>query len=131
MQPPLSLADFKHCTLLTFYSLLVIADTQTCTGITEAGATQSKRRKWSYVPHPSPTLPLQHRAHADPQVELCNAGLYGRSAPVPGAREGLQKLKDMGYRLIIITARGESSREVSEDWIAEHMPDCEWPLGGR
>ncbi|KAI9639630.1 HAD-like domain-containing protein [Dioszegia hungarica] len=87
MQPPLSLADFKH---YLYWN----------------------NRGWGDA-----------KQTAKMVVELCNAGLYGRSAPVPGAREGLQKLKDMGYRLIIITARGESSREVSEDWIAEHMPD--------
>jgi phosphoglycolate phosphatase-like HAD superfamily hydrolase len=54
---------------------------------------------------------------------MIDQGLYQNSKPVPGAKEGLQQLKEMGYKLIIITARAEASREVSEDWIAEYMPD--------
>jgi ribonucleotide monophosphatase NagD (HAD superfamily) len=54
---------------------------------------------------------------------VVDQGLYQNSKPVPGAKEGLQQLKEMGYKLIIITARAEASREVSEDWIAEYMPD--------
>lgn len=48
-----------------------------------------------------------------------------RPKPVPGAKEGLQKLKEMGYTLIIITARSESQREGTEAWLAEHLPDSE------
>lgn len=59
------------------------------------------------------------------QSQFCDEGLYARGQPVAGAREGLQELKDMGYRLVIITARPESSREVSEDWLAKYMPDSE------
>lgn len=61
----------------------------------------------------------------DMQFHMIDDGLYQKSKPVPGAKEGLQQLKDMGYKLIIITARAEASREVSEDWIAEYMPDSE------
>lgn len=46
-----------------------------------------------------------------------------RPRPVPGAKEGLETLKKMGYTLIIITARSESQREGTEEWLAENMPD--------
>ncbi|EIW67034.1 hypothetical protein TREMEDRAFT_34170 [Tremella mesenterica DSM 1558] len=55
--------------------------------------------------------------------ELEAAGLYARSLPVKGAKEGLERLKEMGYRLVIITARDEAQREGTEDWLAEHLPD--------
>ncbi|WVQ82411.1 hypothetical protein IAT38_004539 [Cryptococcus sp. DSM 104549] len=55
--------------------------------------------------------------------KLYKSGLYMRAAPVPGAKEALQKLKALGYRLIIITARSESQRTGTEDWIAAYMPD--------
>lgn len=48
-----------------------------------------------------------------------------RPRPVPGAKEGLQALKKMGYTLIIITARSESQREGTEEWLAENLPDSE------
>lgn len=46
-----------------------------------------------------------------------------RPVPVPGAREGLLKLKEMGYTLIVITARSESQREGTEKWLETHLPD--------
>ncbi|ORY32550.1 HAD-like domain-containing protein [Naematelia encephala] len=55
--------------------------------------------------------------------KLYAQGLYWKSPPVPGAKEGLLKLKAMGYDLIIITARSERQREGTEDWIAQYMPD--------
>ncbi|WVO16370.1 hypothetical protein L204_104045 [Cryptococcus depauperatus] len=56
-------------------------------------------------------------------LKLYQNGLYERAPPVVGAKESLQRLKDMGYSLIIITARSESQREGTEDWLAEFMPD--------
>lgn len=44
---------------------------------------------------------------------------------VPGAKEGLETLKKMGYTLIIITARSESQREGTEEWLAQNLPDSE------
>ncbi|TXT15585.1 hypothetical protein VHUM_00088 [Vanrija humicola] len=55
--------------------------------------------------------------------QLYRAGLMERPTPIPGAKEGLQALKDLGYTLIIITARSEVQREGTEQWIAEHLPD--------
>lgn len=48
-----------------------------------------------------------------------------RPRPVPGAREGLLKLKAMGYTLIVITARSEVQREGTETWLETHLPDSE------
>ncbi|KAL1413597.1 hypothetical protein Q8F55_001372 [Vanrija albida] len=55
--------------------------------------------------------------------QLYRAGLMERPTPIPGAKEGLQRLKDLGYTLIIITARSEVQREGTEQWIADHLPD--------
>lgn len=76
------------------------------------------------------------------QSKLYQNGLYMRAPPVPDAKEALQKLKNMGYwyvehgksayrwnntdlrfSLIIITARSESQREGTEEWIMEYLPD--------
>lgn len=54
-----------------------------------------------------------------------------RPKPLAGAREGLQKLKAMGYSLIVITARSEMQREGTEFWLAEHLPDCECANMGK
>ncbi|THU91637.1 hypothetical protein K435DRAFT_227123 [Dendrothele bispora CBS 962.96] len=43
--------------------------------------------------------------------------------PVPGAREGVQTLKDMGFRLIIVTARSTEVKEDSWSWIQKWFPD--------
>ncbi|KAL7421764.1 hypothetical protein Q5752_003535 [Cryptotrichosporon argae] len=64
-----------------------------------------------------------HQRTVEMVQELTVAGLYERARPVPGAKAGLERLKAMGYRLIIITARAERQRAATEDWIAEHMPD--------
>lgn len=45
--------------------------------------------------------------------------------PIPGAREGLLKLKAMGYSLIVITARSEMQREGTEEWLETNLPDSE------
>ncbi|KAF7975761.1 hypothetical protein HWV62_44405 [Athelia sp. TMB] len=46
-----------------------------------------------------------------------------KANPVPGAREGVQALRDLGYRLVIVTARMKAIRDSSWDWIQEHFPD--------
>ena len=43
------------------------------------------------------------------------------SKPVPGARQGIQALRDMGYRLIIVTARKEDYEEESWKWVEQHF----------
>lgn len=54
-----------------------------------------------------------------------------RPTPIPGAKEGLLKLKEMGYTLIVITARSEVQREGTEKWLETHMPDSELRIGAR
>ncbi|WWC89535.1 uncharacterized protein L201_004459 [Kwoniella dendrophila CBS 6074] len=56
-------------------------------------------------------------------AKLYQGGLYMRAPPVEGAKEGLHRLKDLGYNLVIITARSENQRSGTEDWIAEYLPD--------
>jgi len=43
--------------------------------------------------------------------------------PVPGAREGVQALRDMGYRLIIVTARLTRTHKDSWQWVDRNFPD--------
>ncbi|KAJ8517041.1 hypothetical protein ONZ45_g5740 [Pleurotus djamor] len=45
-----------------------------------------------------------------------------QAQPVPGAREGIQTLRDMGYRLIIVTARTSDVAEPSWKWVDQHFP---------
>lgn len=47
---------------------------------------------------------------------------------LPGVRENLTKIKEMGYSLIVITARSEVQREGTEIWLEEHLPDSELAL---
>jgi hypothetical protein len=52
-----------------------------------------------------------------------------KSKPVPGAREGIQALRDMGYRLIIVTARKEDYEDDSWKWVEQHFTGlCNVPL---
>ncbi|KAJ7139714.1 hypothetical protein C8R44DRAFT_765240 [Mycena epipterygia] len=45
-----------------------------------------------------------------------------QAAPVPGAREGVQALKDMGYKLVIVTARTSEIADASWEWVEKHFP---------
>ncbi|KAG7450155.1 uncharacterized protein BT62DRAFT_927464 [Guyanagaster necrorhizus] len=42
--------------------------------------------------------------------------------PVPGAREGTLSLKDMGFKLIIVTARAPDTADESWMWVNKHFP---------
>ncbi|KAK1222901.1 hypothetical protein PQX77_014230 [Marasmius sp. AFHP31] len=42
--------------------------------------------------------------------------------PVDGAREGIQALRDMGFRLIIVTARSQDVHEDSWHWVDKWFP---------
>ncbi|KAK7041678.1 hypothetical protein VNI00_008967 [Paramarasmius palmivorus] len=42
--------------------------------------------------------------------------------PVPGAREGIQALHDMGFKLIIVTARSPENHEDSWKWVEKWFP---------
>ncbi|KAJ6626854.1 hypothetical protein B0H10DRAFT_2295792 [Mycena sp. CBHHK59/15] len=42
--------------------------------------------------------------------------------PVPGAREGVQTLIDLGYKLVIVTARTPDVAEASWEWVEKYFP---------
>ncbi|KAH7883864.1 hypothetical protein F5I97DRAFT_1603704 [Phlebopus sp. FC_14] len=44
--------------------------------------------------------------------------------PVPGAREGIEALRLLGYRLIIVTARGQHVQADSWIWVQRWFPSC-------
>ncbi|KAJ7275465.1 hypothetical protein B0H12DRAFT_1006202, partial [Mycena haematopus] len=44
------------------------------------------------------------------------------ATPVPGAREGVQSLKDMGYKLVIVTARTAEVADASWEWVEKYFP---------
>ncbi|KAG6919590.1 hypothetical protein DXG01_004254 [Tephrocybe rancida] len=41
---------------------------------------------------------------------------------VPGALEGVKTLKNMGFRLVIVTARTEDNADESWEWVNKHFP---------
>jgi 5' nucleotidase, deoxy (Pyrimidine), cytosolic type C protein (NT5C) len=42
--------------------------------------------------------------------------------PIPGAQRGTKRLKEAGYRLVVITARMHSIAADTVDWVEEHFP---------
>ncbi|KAF7320185.1 Protein kinase domain-containing protein [Mycena kentingensis (nom. inval.)] len=46
-----------------------------------------------------------------------------RAPPVPGAREGIQALRDLGYKLVIVTARNADVADASWEWVQLHFPN--------
>ncbi|KII93688.1 hypothetical protein PLICRDRAFT_35907 [Plicaturopsis crispa FD-325 SS-3] len=55
-------------------------------------------------------------------TEFYATGSINNAPPVPGAREGIQALRDMGYRLIIVTARSKDVSDESWEWVSKHFP---------
>ncbi|KAJ6602133.1 hypothetical protein B0H10DRAFT_2027097 [Mycena sp. CBHHK59/15] len=47
---------------------------------------------------------------------------YGPRLPVPGAREGIQALRDMSYKLVIVTARTAEVADGSWEWVEKYVP---------
>ncbi|KAI0359046.1 hypothetical protein OH77DRAFT_1473609 [Trametes cingulata] len=45
-----------------------------------------------------------------------------KADPVPGALEGVKKLKDMGFRLVVVTARQPRELDRSLAWLEKHFP---------
>lgn len=45
-----------------------------------------------------------------------------KAKPVPGALEALKKLKEMGFRLVVVTARQRRELDRSVRWIETHYP---------
>lgn len=52
------------------------------------------------------------------------SGGMTQTQPVPGAREGVEALCALGYRLIIVTARGKDSHADSWAWVERWFPGC-------
>ncbi len=47
--------------------------------------------------------------------------VYASVSPAPGARDTLLELEEAGHKLILITARNEMFRELTEDWLNRHQ----------
>lgn len=43
--------------------------------------------------------------------------------PVPGAVESLRRLKADGYKLVVVTSRGDDLKPETEAWLEKHCPD--------
>lgn len=56
--------------------------------------------------------------------EFYASGQMAQAQPVPGAREGVEALRALGYRLIIVTARGKDSHADSWAWVERWFPGC-------
>ncbi|KAJ7071451.1 hypothetical protein C8F01DRAFT_1110575 [Mycena amicta] len=54
--------------------------------------------------------------------QFYNTDAIFQARPVPGAREGVQALKDMGYKLVIVTARDAAIADASEQWVEKYFP---------
>lgn len=54
--------------------------------------------------------------------EFYNTDMVFHAPPVPGAREGVQALKDMGYKLVIVTARTADVADASWEWVEKYFP---------
>ncbi|KAI0803115.1 hypothetical protein BC629DRAFT_1491838 [Irpex lacteus] len=54
--------------------------------------------------------------------EFYQTDYLDKAQPIPGALEGLQKLKQLGYRLVIVTARQRRELDRSAQWIEKHYP---------
>jgi phosphoglycolate phosphatase-like HAD superfamily hydrolase len=42
--------------------------------------------------------------------------------PVEGAIEGVRALRQLGFRLVIVTARSKKIAQLTEDWVRVHFP---------
>ncbi|KAJ7124746.1 hypothetical protein C8R43DRAFT_1030621 [Mycena crocata] len=45
-----------------------------------------------------------------------------QAVPVPGAREGIQALRDIGYKLVIVTARTSDVADATWEWVEKYFP---------
>ncbi|KAJ3853304.1 hypothetical protein EV368DRAFT_81697 [Lentinula lateritia] len=62
-----------------------------------------------------------HETHQKVRDFYASMQLYN-AAPVTGAREGVKALHDMGFKLIVVTARSSDVKEESWDWINQWFP---------
>ena len=42
--------------------------------------------------------------------------------PVPGALEGVKALRDLGYKLVVVTARHTEQQLETQEWIDQYFP---------
>jgi len=54
--------------------------------------------------------------------EFYKTPMLYEAPPVPGALEGVQALKELGFRLVIVTARQQQELPRTEEWIDKHYP---------
>ncbi len=57
----------------------------------------------------------------DKFLEIKLPEVYASVSPAPGARDTLLELEEAGHKLILITARNEMFRELTEDWLNRHQ----------
>ncbi|KAF8832644.1 hypothetical protein HHX47_DHR1002025 [Lentinula edodes] len=62
-----------------------------------------------------------HETHQKVRDFYASMQLYN-AAPVTGAGEGVKALHDMGFKLIVVTARSSDVKEESWDWINQWFP---------
>jgi hypothetical protein len=58
----------------------------------------------------------------DKVKEFYSTDTIFRVQPVPGALEGIACLREMGYKLIIVTARTQDNKDQSWNWVNQHFP---------
>ncbi|EAU92658.2 hypothetical protein CC1G_01703 [Coprinopsis cinerea okayama7 len=56
--------------------------------------------------------------------EFYETDIIYNTKPVPGAREGIENLRQLGFRLIIVTARAEDTADQSWKWVERYFPGC-------
>ncbi|KAJ7225935.1 hypothetical protein GGX14DRAFT_349237 [Mycena pura] len=54
--------------------------------------------------------------------EFYSTDIIFHAPPVPGAREGAQALKDLGYKLVIVTARTANIADATWEWVEKYFP---------
>lgn len=45
---------------------------------------------------------------------------YLKATPIPGAKETLEQLKKLGFRIVLLTSRRSSDRQKTVEWLEKH-----------
>jgi hypothetical protein len=53
--------------------------------------------------------------------DLYATGKIYNAVPIEGSQEGVRRLRDLGYCLVVVTAREPSEMEDSRRWLSEHF----------
>jgi len=61
-------------------------------------------------------------AWKDKIIEFYKTTRLDEALPIEGALEGVLRLKELGYKLVVVTARHLRERERSLKWIEKHYP---------